>query len=272
VVFHELAYQITADALKDYVKELYFCPVTMKFFTKNEFMALKTIENERYYETNGDKLPVEAIRGLKPYFDGQSTINATPETPHINIDLSQLPEKEKIVALLIAMSFVNENYVKRNSANAKKAKKMIMLIDELHKTFPYEEARIFVSDAYRTYRKRNVAPWSISQALADYDGYKETQAIIKMATAIFLFKQDYQDREFLQKVTPLTESQVSRVLSLGGDTDDPDEKSKRRGECCLIDNGKAVFFKVDYLTDSESLIVETDTSKIRNMYKGTVSA
>ena len=257
--------------MKDYVRELYYSPELMRFFTRKEYDALETVNNQKVYTDGGNKYPVVAIRGKKPYFDGQSTINATQDTPHINIDLSQLPNSEKIVALLIAMSFVNENYVKKNSLNPKKIRKMVMIIDEIHRTFPYEEARLFVSDAYRTYRKRHVAPWSISQALADYSGYEETKAIIKNSTAIFLFKQDYQDREFLKEVTPLTDSQISRVLTLGGDMSDPEDKAKRRGECCLIDNGKAVFVKVDYLVDSEALIVETDVRKINKLYKGAVN-
>lgn len=270
--FHDMAYQIIVDALKDYVKELYYCPDIMKFFTAEEYKGLVIDNKEKFYDYNGEKFKVTAINGLKPYFDGQSTITATPDTPHINIDISQLPDDEKIVALLVAMSFVKENYVKKNSMNPLNAKKMVMLIDELHKTFPYEEARLFVADAYRTYRKRHVAPWSITQALADYNGHEETKAIIKNSTAIFLFKQDYQDRDFIKSVTPLTDSQVAHVLSLGGDANDPEEKAKRRGECCLIDNGKAVFMKVDYLTDSEALIVETETSKIMKLYKGKISA
>lgn len=265
---HELSYQVAVDALRDYVKELYYCPNTMQFFTREEYNSLEQIGNIRYCRVNEERHEVIKIIGTKPYFDGQSTINATQDTPHINIDLSQLPEYDKRVALLIAMSFINENYVKKNSANPKKAKKMIMIIDELHKIFPYEEARLFAADAYRTYRKRHVSPWSITQALADYNGFEETKAIIKNSSAIFLFKQDYQDREFLKEVTPLTDSQVSRVLSLGGDSSDSTEKSNRRGECCLIDNGKAVFLKIDYLVNSEALIVETDMEKIRKMYQG----
>lgn len=268
IVFHDLAYQIIVDAMKDFVKELYYSPDHMKFFTKEEYMSLDKFDNIAYYKEEGKLCPVIAIHGSRSYFDGQSTLVATPDTPHINIDISQLPEKERPIALLVAMSCVNENYVKQNSANAKKSKKMIVIIDELHKTFPYEDARIFITNAYRTYRKRHVAPWTISQALADYAGYEETKAIIKNSSSIFLFKQNYQDRDFLKNTTSLTDSQVSRVLSLGGDLDDPEEKNKRRGECCLIDNGKAVFIKIDYLVDSEALIVETDTTKIRELYKG----
>lgn len=271
---YEKPYQLLVASLKDYVREMYYCDYgeNIKFFTAEEYQQLEIIENKRYYEHDGKKFKCVAIHGLKPYYDGQSTITATPDTTHINIDISQLPKQDKVVALLIAMSFMNENYIKKNSSNPKKAKKMVMLIDELHKTFPYEEARLFISDAYRTYRKRNVAPWSISQALADYNGYEDTKAIVKNSSAIFLFKQDYQDRAFLKEVTPLTDSQIERVLTLGGDSSDPEEKAKRRGECCLIDNGKPVFLKVDYLTGSEAIYVETDINKIKDLYKGELSA
>ena len=56
---------------------------------------------------------------------------------------------------------------------------------------------------------------------------------------------------------------------LGGDLDDEDDKKNRRGEVCIIDNqSKVAFVKVDYLTASESVIVETNINKIQEMYKG----
>lgn len=269
---HEVAYQIIIDAMKDFVKELYYCPVNLRFFTKNEYEDLPKQDNIAYYIEGNKKYPVIAIKGSRSYFDGQSTITASPDTPHINIDISQLPEKERPIALLVALSCINENYVKRNSSNPLLAQNMIVVIDEFHKIFPYEEALLLASNAYRTFRKRHVAPWTISQALADYDVNELTRAIIKNSSSIFLFKQNYQDRAFLKESTPLTESQLERVFTLGGDVDDPEEKAKRRGECCLIENHKTVvFLKVDYLVESEALIVETDIEKIKELYKGSAS-
>ena len=167
----------------------------------------------------------------KPYFDGQSTIVAGPDAPWINIDISQLPEKERNVAILLALNYLGENCVKKNSQNPKKASKMILLIDELHKLFPIDEARLFIADAYRTFRKRNVSPWAITQFLADFKGYPETEALLKNATSIFMLKQEIQDTDFLKNATPLTDSQIEKVCSLGhGDDDDSQE---HKGELCL---------------------------------------
>ena len=167
------------------------------------------------------------------------------------------------------MDFMQENFIKKNSADPRKTQKMIMLIDEIHRGFRYPEARQFIDDAYRTYRKRHVSPWAATQALKDFDGYKETQSIVKQATTIILLKQDFQDKGYLAKATPLTSSQIDMVCDLGGDLDNEEDQKERKGEVCLIDNqSKVAFIKIDYLTDSESRIVETDMEKIRMMYKG----
>lgn len=267
--FYLRPYQIIIDAMKDYVKEIIYCPECLKFYTKEEYDTLPVDKDGNKVcgcnEVNRSKVIV--IRGVKSYYDGQSTVMANTDTPHINIDISQLPESDRTIALLIALNFMQENYIKKNSTNIKKAKKMIVLIDELHKTFKSPEARIFVSDVYRTARKRNVSPWTVTQNLADYKGYEETEGIIKSAACIFMLKQDFQDRDFIKQTTPLTDSQVEQVLNQGGDPNDPEKA--RRGEACLIDNGRVVFLKVDYLKDSEAMIVETDLAKLQAIYKGT---
>lgn len=264
VRIYDKPYQLIVDSMKDYVKELYYCPNCISFFTREAYSKLNI---------NNKKCPhcgkiVSEIHGVRSYFDGQSTVKANQDTTHINIDISQLTESEKMIALLIALNFMQENYIKKNSVNPKKTKKLITMIDELHKAFPYEEARRFISDVYRTARKRNVSPWVATQALADFKGYKETEGIIKNTTSLLLLKQDFQDREFIKESTPLTDSQVEQVLNLGGDPNDESQKNSRRGEVCLIDNGRVAFIKVDYLMDSESKIVETDVNKIQSMYKG----
>lgn len=253
------AYQTLVDSLKDYVRELYYCPECMTFYTSEEF--------KKHNQCNKCGATIEEIRGTRPYFDGQSTVQTSAETPYINFDISQLVEDERLIALLVCMSIIKENYIKKNSVNVKKAKKMIVLVDEVTKTFVREEARLFVTDCYRTGRKRHVSMWTAAQALADFKGYDETEAIIKNANTIMLFKQDFQDREFIKKATPLTDSQIDQVVTLGGDSEDEDEKNARKGEMCLIDNGKVVFVKVDYLTDSEARFVETDMKKIQKMYR-----
>lgn len=258
-VKYEEAYQVIIDTLKDYVRELHYCPKCMRFFTKEEYI-------------NHSKCPdcetsIIELVGTRPYYDGQSTVEISIETPYINYDISQLVEAERLIALLICMSIIKENYIKKNSINVKKARKMIVLVDEVTRTFVREEARIFVDDCYRTGRKRNVSMWTAAQALADFKGYKETEAIIKNANTLMMFKQDFQDRNFIKESTPLTDSQIDQVVTLGGDGENEDEKNARKGEMCLIDNGRVVFVKVDYLTSSEARFVETDMNKIQAMYK-----
>ena len=271
--FHSKAYQIMIDGFKSYVRELYYSVVgsDVHFFSKEEYSMLPVDEkNRKCYMASGKSYRVTHIHGNKPYFDGQSTVVASPDTPWINIDISQLPEKERNVAILVGLNYLGENCVKKNSQNPKKASKMIVLIDELHKIFPIEEARLFVADAYRTYRKRNVSPWAITQFLSDFDGYQETRGLLKNATSIFMMKQELQDTDFLKRSTPLTDSQIEKVCSLGHGDDD-DDSNAHKGELCLIDNNKVCFLKVDYLTGSESLVVETDINKIKRMYSGTIA-
>lgn len=262
---HEQAIQTILDAIKQYVKELYYCSKCMKFFTKEEY--------EAHQETGGvcdcgGKLI--AVRGSRAYFDGETTIVADEDTIAINVDISQLPENERVIGLLVAMDYFQENHVKKNSANPKKAKQMVLLVDELSRTFPYKEARLLISDEYRTARKRNVSVWTATQALKDYDGYEETETIVKQAAATILFKQAFQDREFLRSATPLSDSQLEELFGLGGDLNEEDEERKkaRKGEMCLIDGNNVTFVKVDYLTESEAIYVETDMSKVAALYKG----
>lgn len=269
--FYAMPYQIIIDSMRDYVKELYYCPECLRFYSADEYNHLTSNEKgQKTCDCNNEKHQVIVkIKGAKAYYDGQSTVKATADTPHVNLDISQLPDCDKMIALLIALNFMQENYIKKNSVNPKKIKKLVVLIDELHKTFHHAEARKFISDVYRTARKRNVSPWTATQALADFKGYPETEGIIKNSTSILLLKQNFQDREFIKKSTPLTDSEVEQVLNLGGDPTDMEEQKSRKGEVCLIDNQRVVFLKVDYLTESEALIVETDSSKISQMYKGT---
>lgn len=268
--FHDQAYEIILSAFKEYIRELYYCiiPDNVVFFDKEQYYSLPVNSSgERYYTVDNVAYPADSICGNKPYFDGQSTIVANQDSPWINFDISQLPPEERDVVILIIQNYLNTNCAKRNSQNPKKANKMIVSIDELHRLFHIEEARKFIDDAYRTYRKRNVSPWTLTQFLSDFDGYKETKDLLKNATSIFMLRQEIQDVDFLKRSTPLSDSQIERVCSLGhGDDDDSVE---HKGEICLIDNSnKICFLKVDYLTDSEALVVETDINKIKKMYAG----
>lgn len=270
--FHARAYAMLKSSLKVYVRELYCCPNCLKEFTGEEIVP--SAENgtadggkkkgRHICSSCGQELMV--IHGTKAYYDGQSNLTADTDTIMVNIDISQLPEPDKPTAQIIAMSYLQENYIKRNSMNPQKLKKLIFLIDELHKCFPYPEARKLVSDVYRTARKRHVSPWSATQAYKDYDGYEETEAIVKNATAVILFKQDPKDREFLRKNTVLTNSQTDELLAIGGDPDDKSESQDiHKGEYCMICNNKVNFIKNDYLKTSEAYIVETNVENVKDL-------
>ena len=86
----------------------------------------------------------------------------------VDIDISSLPEDEKNVAQQVGTSYLNEYLIKKNSSNPKKLQKLIILIDEFHRTFPYATARNLVASLYRQARKRYVSMVTITQALTDY--------------------------------------------------------------------------------------------------------
>lgn len=262
---YDRACRLIRDAMKDYVKELYYCEECLAFYARDDYERLEVSENER--KCTCGKCSVLKVKGVRSYYDGQSTIRLDKATPHFNIDLSLLPEKEKPVAMTVAMNFLKENCVKKNSLNPKHAEKMILLFDEVQKAFVFPNAREFIVDQYATARKRNVSVWSATQALSNYHMYEETKTLLKNTATVVMLKQDTMDRKFLQENTVLTDAQVETVLSLGGEKSDTEERYERQGELCLIDNNsKVVFLKVDYLKDSEKTIVETDIGKVKEMY------
>lgn len=282
--YHEKMYVLLLDSLSKYVRELYYCPDCLREFTREEFDDIRKAnapEGKKYglaccnHEGNEDfsekkETKIVMVKGAKPYYDGQSTIQADQDTIHINIDLSQLLSADVPLAQQISMNYLNENYVKRNSMNPKKVRNLVLLIDELPKLFPYENARKLVASYFMVARKRHVSVWVALQALAGLYTYEDTKDIVKNAAATVLFKQDFTDKEFLNEKTILTPSQVEHVLSLGGDPyeteEDVETKDAHKGELCLICNDRATFIKVDYLKASEAYIVETEVSHINKMH------
>ncbi len=271
--YHDKAYAIIIDAVSDFVRELYYCPRCLKEYTKEEYESLCARGNEKagekaycFCQKGQQGIRIRKIKGTRPYFDGQSTVSVDSDTIHINLDVSQLPEQERPLAQQVAMDYLNENYVKRNSMNPLRLKRRVYLIDEVEKIFPYEQARIQIDLNYRTARKRNIAVWSAMQALADCEGYKETESIINNSATIILLKQDARYADYLLKNTILTPAQVSSVIELGGEPNEGGEcEDQRKGELCIICNDKVTFVKVDYLKASEMYIVETDQKKIHEM-------
>lgn len=266
--YHSRAYNTMIDVFRDFVEEIYYSTQSGTEFSKEEYETMESDNGKHFYVNEGKKEEVVEVHGLRAYYDGRSTIIADTSMPWINLDISQLPEDDKPLAQIVCMNYINENHIKKNSMNPKKIGRLTWINDEFHKTFPYEDARLLAAEVYRTSRKRFVSAWTITQGYVDYDGYKEVEAIRSQAAITILFKQDENDREYLNN-TVLTPAQVEEVLSLGGEPDDKGEfEDARKGEMCVIINNKVSFVKVDYLTASEAYVVETDMSKIKKMVSG----
>ena len=276
---HREAYQLIVDTMKEQVREVYYGKQSLRFFSKEVYESLEIGDyGRRYIDWNGEKEQVIAVIGTKSYFDGQSTLKAGFETPYINYDMSQIPDGDREFALLVLLGYMEENDIKRNSANPLRTTPMITLVDELHILFPYAEARRCIERFYRTARKRWVGPWVATQSIADFgdrDKYPELAGIYKNTDTYFIFRHKTTDREFLKKNTELTDSQIERVFTLGADPKDPEitaaEKKRRTGEICVIDRGRVAFIKADYLENSEARFVETNVEAIRQMKQRDVS-
>lgn len=253
---HKKAYRIILDSLKDRVRELYYCPECMSFYSKEEWEQRKGICH--------CKKKIVKIIGSKAYYDGQSTIKIKENERFTNIDISQLPESERPIARQIALSFLNEQFIKTNAANPKKTQCLGVIVDEVHQNFDMKSAVASLDYVARTSRKRLVSLWTATQALKDYDCCRETEALMKQAAAKFVFKQSYSDRKWVQESLNLTNGQTDRVMELGGDP--ADDSSNRKGEVCIVDNGKVCFCKIDYLQAAEAVFVETDPRIIQQMY------
>lgn len=265
------AYNVILMSLQDYVKELYYSKASRVFFTSEQVERLPFSENGTgrvYINDMGQREEVTEIKGIRTYFDGQSSVHISKDCPFTNIDISQLPDSEKVLARQVAIDFVNENFIKKNSENLNSADKLLCIFDECHEMFGIEYTRDTLDNVVRTARKRNVAIVLSSQTLKEYDNYPETQAILKQAAVKFIFKQDYQDRDYLMKTVGLTANQTDFILNtLGGNPSDESDKNRHRGEVCIVDNKQVCFCKVDYRKATEALAVETDAKGIDALFK-----
>lgn len=255
---HRKAYRVLLDSLQERVRELYYCPGCLRFYSREEYDA----GNECGCAPEGKR--IRRICGVKSYFDGQSNVTIDRSVKFTNIDISQLPDEERPVARLVALSFVTEHYIKLNAVNPKKTEYMGVICDELHENFQSVAAVRKLDYVARTSRKRLVSLWTATQALKDYQRMPETEGLLKQAATKFVFKQDYQDRAWVKEALNVTNGQVDRILELGGDPSD--KGGERKGEVCIVDNGKVCFCKVDYLKSAEAVFVETDARILQRMY------
>lgn len=266
---HIDAYDIIVAAMREnYVRELYICNDTFKEFSKEEYEKLPINKyGVRYYSDGKSEHEVSEVKGITPYYDGQSTIKYNRDTPVFDIDLSQIKDEDKPVAQMVALSFVTENILKKNSINPHKTAEVILILDEAHRLFKYAKSLEFLESNYRTARKRHISPWTITQSIRDFELNAQTKTIFNQSVTKFLFKHEPGDRKFIAEVTPLNEGQIDRLLTLGGDPDDKEASDARRGEVCLIDNRKIAFIKMVYLKKTEAEFVETDAVNRKKLFE-----
>lgn len=271
----DAAYKYILNNLREYVRVLFYVEESRRFFTETQINSNPQIHKGTkgyvYINEEDEEEPVIEIRGIRPYFDGQSTITMSRECPITNIDISQLTDNERKVAREIAVRFVNEHYIKKNSEILEHADRLICIVDESHECIEYEYGRKTFANAARTAAKRNVGIVFSTQTVVEWDRYPETQDILRQAAVKMIFKQDGKDRKRIKEALNITESQANIITDMLGvvtDKEDPEAARRHRGEMCLIDGEQVTFVKVDYLRRTEALSVETDASLVMKKING----
>ncbi len=264
------AYTLIIHGLKDRVRELYYIASEIRVLTREEFFNLPVEPNgQRRVRTSRGMETVEEIHGTRAYYDGQSTISINRDCSFTNFDISLLPEDEKRLARQILMGWVNENFIKKNSERMDSANKLVVILDEAHECFkdPYAVDTIDVTT--REARKRHVGIILSTQTLSEYDKNPVTKDILKLMECKFVFKQDYQDRDWLVENLGITISQADMIVgSLGGsERNADDQRNSHKGEMCIIDNRKVCFCKVDYLKKTEALVADTDVTAVEKLVR-----
>lgn len=262
------AYRLIINNLEDYVRELYYSEDSVTLFTRDEYLGLPENPDKRgskIYEHGAYRENVIALKGIRPYFDGQSSFKVSKDCPVTNIDISQLTENERKIAREIAIRFVNEQFIKKNSETSEGSDKLVVICDECHENFEFAYGRKTFANVSRTARKRHVSILFCSQSIKEYSRFPETEDILKQAAVKIIFKQDAVDMEHLEKALNITASQayiITNTIGVVNDKDDEEAKNRHRGECCLIDGEQVLFLKVDYLRRTEALSVETDATTV----------
>ena len=283
------SFNLIFAALGNYVREIFYSEKTGHFFTAEEYNSLplknfggaNNVMEKCFINERGEQERVRSVRGVRTYFDGQSTLNIDIKTcPFLNIDISRLQEDEKRIARIVGMGFLNERVIKKNSENLDSADKLLLIVDEFHeiikdsvKLTSEQSASNTVLDIcnniIRTARKRNVGMLLCSQTVREFDQCVQSETIISMLSFAFVFKQPVQDTKLLIDKFGLTDNQAAYIVDgLGGKTGNPEDAKKHRGEACLIDieTKKVGFIKVDYLRNVEAGVVETDAEELNKMY------
>lgn len=261
------AYDIALAGLDRYIEGIYYTEKNLDFLSKEEYMALDSEivnKKKRRYVVgeNGEKECVNAVEGFSTFFDGQSSIDASKDTPFITFDISSQSQNEKNISRSVLMTYIEEFFVKPNNEIIENAEKLIVVIDEAKEQFNLgEESRIQCDLMSSTCRKKNVGLWWISQACSDYDIDKHTRNIFKLADVKFIFKQSRMDEPYL-KTLPLSENQIEKIYNLNGIKKENSNSFTRPGQVCLID-ADTVYFLQTELSEQDKQIVETDARKIK---------
>ena len=192
---------------------------------------------------------VREYQGQMAYFDGQSTFELLDGVPFINIDISQLEERfARPLAQQIMLSWVWEQYVKKNSEDKTKAAKKRVLVDEAWMLLPYPEAVDFLNTMARRARKRNVSLAVISQKFQDFYEKQEVQAVLTSSETKLFLAQDKSEIQYLKEVFKLSEGEAGFLITCN------------RGEGLLKVGGDSAILAIQP-TKKEFEFVETNLSK-----------
>ncbi len=289
------SFNLIFAALGNYVREIYYSEKTGHFFTAQEYNNLpvknfggnQNVKEKCYTNQYGEHERVKSVRGVRTYFDGQSTLSIDIKNcPFLNIDISRLQEDEKRIARIVGMGFLNERVIKKNSEVLDAADKLLLIVDEFHEIIK-DSVQLsseqsggntvldICNNIIRTARKRNVGMLLCSQTVREFEQCTTSQTIISMLSFAFVFKQPTQDTKLLIDKFGLTENQASYIVDgLGGKSGNPEDAKRHRGEACLIDieTKKVGFIKVDYLRNVEAAVVETDAEELNKLYGADRSA
>lgn len=246
---HKDAYDLIIDAFSDYMDNLLVDATT-----------LLRVDPKDFREGNKNHI---VINGTKHYLDGESEVMFDENTPFINFDISGLPDADRDVIQVVVLDYIMENIV-RNNGSTKNSSRLVVIVDEAHRTLRQKRAAVLLDDAVRTVRTRMASVWMILQSVRDIEDLSNSESLLRNMAAMWLFKHANGDMEYIQRVTGMTDVQANRVITLGGNAMDP--KSIRKGECCVIDNQRPLFVDVAYIKKTEWRYAESDRDK-RRLYE-----
>lgn len=240
------AYSDYVSMMPTYVKELYICMECFHRYSKDEFRALEKRDGVPLCNCGECHGTVNMYKGSRSYFDGQTNVKISADSPFTNIDMSRQHESDKYVSLLVSMMIILEYFVKKNANVAEHAEAMGTIWDELKKLKKHAEAIEFIDLLYRICRKRYVAPISATQRLPDYDG--ELESIVTQSTSVFVFNHNPADKDYIARMLGITKSEANQCIR------------SAIGDCLLVDDTGIALLKVEAL-DIEKRLIFSDANR-----------